>query len=355
MALSSAALLVSVAPGSGGVSAAKASDLHLVALADADMSLARCSDGDVATYSQDVTKVKAATDTKAAANIVKAATKDQFSVTHDGITLKLNDLLYDGARLSFVLDREGVDLEGTLSPYLSKVGPDANEWQKSRVVPETKQKKGYIKPSPTILINGKKVEFGELAYGDYTKRENAFLVQVTRGLKSDWGDEFDLTIQVNVTRVKEPFIFKVPVKMDGKMIVLKPNAQKSYKTFSYTVKELQLTSGATRLVIDSTGKVPASSKQSGKYIASRMYYDIVDDQGNLLTPEKFGYYNGEPKAKYHIDELYSPVKGTPKQLTIKPFTLTVNKKDWSVVGKSKDSYGDKTYIKELEMTIPVKK
>ncbi|MDU5950673.1 MAG: DUF4179 domain-containing protein, partial [Paenibacillus macerans] len=46
--------------------------------------------------------------------IVKAP---NLSVTHDGVTLKLSDLLYDGTRLSFMLDREGVDLEGTASPY----------------------------------------------------------------------------------------------------------------------------------------------------------------------------------------------------------------------------------------------
>ncbi|MGE7824073.1 sigma factor [Paenibacillus sp. NPDC093718] len=89
------------------------------------------------------------------------------------------------------------------------------------------------------------------------------------------------------------------------------------------------------------------------YSASMVYYELVDDQGNVLTPRKFDYFHSKPKTEYHVDQLFSPVNGTPKSITIKPFTLTVNNKDWSVIGQDKDSLGDKTYLKDLEMTIPV--
>lgn len=277
-----------------------------------------------------------------------------LSVTHDGVTLKLSDLLYDGTRLSFVLDREGVDLEGTASTYVpsSEVGPDANEWLKSKVVPEEKQEKGYIK-RPTLLINGKEADYSKGMFGDYPPRENAYSVDITKG--ANWGDEFELTILAEVTRIAEPFEFKVPVKIEDNAILLQPNATKTYEDFSYTVKQLKLTPVTTQLVIDSTGKVPSSAEQTGDYIASMMYYDIVDDQGNLLDQNVFEYFHSEPKTEYHVDELYSPFNGTSKSITIKPFTLTVNKNDWSVVGEGKGSHGDKTYIKELEMTIPVGK
>lgn len=81
--------------------------------------------------------------------------------------------------------------------------------------------------------------------------------------------------------------------------------------------------------------------------------ELVDNQGNVLTPRKFDYFNSKPKTEYDIDQLFSPVNGTPKSITIKPFTLTVSNKDWSVVGQGKDSFGDKTYLTDLEMTIPV--
>ncbi|PAD78900.1 Tat pathway signal protein [Paenibacillus campinasensis] len=270
-----------------------------------------------------------------------------MSVTQDGVTLKLSDLLYDGTRLSFVLDREGVDLEGTVAPL------------SEREKPEDEMPKGYIKSAgTTILIDGKEFKFSEGgastgSFGDYPLRDNAFRAEWQLNDKAAWGNEFELTIRVEVTGVDEAFEFKVPVKIENDAVLLKPNATQSYDGFSYTVKQISLTPVTTQLVIDSTGMVPRSAEQTGDLIASMMYYDIVDEEGNLLTHDKFGYFNSEPKTEYHVDQLYSPVKGTPKQLTIKPFTLTVNKKDWSVVGQGKDSYGDKTYIKELEMTIPV--
>ncbi|MGZ7439963.1 DUF4179 domain-containing protein [Paenibacillus sp. TH7-28] len=285
-----------------------------------------------------------------------------LSITHDGVTLKLRDLLYDGTRLSFVLDREGVDLEGVVVPFAE------------REKPEDQIPKGYIREAgptgSTVLVDGKDIMFGEdsfakagvstAGFGDTSLRDNAYRGEVQLTDKAAWGNDFELTIRSKVTGVDEAFEFKVPVKIEDNAVLLKPNATKTYEDFSYTVNELVITPVTTRLVIDSTGKVPSSAEQTGDYIASMMYYDIVDDQGNLLTQNKFGYFHSEPKTEYHVDELYSPFNGTPKSITIKPFTLTVNKNDWSVVGQGKDSNGtysrgDKTYIKELEVTIPVEK
>lgn len=279
-----------------------------------------------------------------------------LSVTHDGVTLKIANLLYDGTRLSFILEREGVDLPSTASPYIGEdetiVGNPDNEFIKSRQVAKEDQVKGYIE-MPRILVDGQEVEFGEGIFGTDPSKDNAYMVELAKGLELP--DQFELTIQANVTQVNETFEFKVPVKVANKSVVVKPDqATKSDGQFSYTVKQLDISPVSTRLVLDSQGPVPASPEQSGDYSASMVYYELVDDQGNVLNQIKFGYFHSEPKTEYHIDELYSPINGTPKSITIKPFTLTVNNKDWSVVGHGKDSHGDKTYLKELEMTIPIK-
>lgn len=277
------------------------------------------------------------------------------SVTHDGITLTLADVLYDGTRLSIILERAGVDLETTASPYIKEgtnfIGEQDNDFVKSRMIPEKYQKKGYI-DSPTILVNGQKVNSGEAIYGDHGRLDNTYIIEYSKDLKLP--DQFDMTVQAHVTGVKEAFEFNVPVKVDNKSFVIKPDATQSNGQFSYTVKQMDLSPVSTRLVLDSEGPVPVSSEQTGDYSASMVYYEIVDDQGNVLTPSKFNYFNSKPKTEYHMDELYSPFNGTPKSITIKPFTLTVNQKDWSVVGEDKESFGDKTYLKDLELTIPVK-
>ncbi|MDR0268142.1 DUF4179 domain-containing protein [Paenibacillus sp.] len=276
------------------------------------------------------------------------------SITHDGVTLRLANLLYDGTRLSFVLERKGENMpESTLSPYLKegdKYVGNNNEYAKTKMTPEKDQLKGYIE-TPKLSANGKEIEaFGH--YGDLPDWDDAYQFEATQGIKG-LPNEFELTIRTKVTRVNEPFEFKIPVKIDNKAIVLKPDATQTSGDFTYTVKELSITPVSTRLVLDSKGPVPRSPQQTGDYIASKVYYEIVDDQGREVEPDMFGYFHKEPDLEYHVDDLYSPFKDAPKSITIKPFTLTVNNNDWSVVGEGKGNLGDRTYLQDLEMTIPV--
>ncbi|WP_170973142.1 DUF5643 domain-containing protein [Paenibacillus polymyxa] len=282
------------------------------------------------------------------------AASSNLSLTQDGVTLKLGDVFYDGTRLSFSIEREGKNLpEGVMSLYLP-VDAKASKSLKKYMVPEKDQKKGYIK-RPQILIDGKAFK-GLGSFGDKVSQKNA--VEAEYNQLDALPDEFEMTIQVGVTRISKPFEFKVPVKKEGNMVSIKPNKTQKSGDFSYTVKQLDIASRTTRLVLDSEGQVPASTKQTGKYAPSMMYYDIVDDQGKTLQQRRVGFYHSKPRTKYHIDELYSAIGSKPQYVTIKPYTFTVDPSNWSVVGQGKGAdgkykNGDKTYIKELEMTIPV--
>ncbi|AZH31933.1 hypothetical protein DI243_05080 [Paenibacillus polymyxa] len=289
------------------------------------------------------------------AKSVQAASTN-LSLTQDGITLKLGDVFYDGTRLSFSIEREGKNLpEQVISPYMPINPKETNEKFKKRMVPEKDQKKGYLK-TPEVLVDGNKLKSSHSMFGDKVSQKNA--VEAEYNQLDALPDEFEMTIQVGVTRISKPFEFKVPVKKDGNMVSIKPNKTQKSGKFSYTVKQLDLTSRTTRLVLDSEGQVPASSKQTGKYTPSMMYYDIVDDQGKMLQQRKVGFSNSKPRTKYHIDELYNAIGSRPQYVTIKPYTFTVNPTNWSIIGQGKGAdgkfkNGDKTYIKELEMTIPV--
>ncbi len=282
------------------------------------------------------------------------------TVSHDGITLTLSDVLYDGTRLSFSIERQGENMpEGSMSPYIpmdAKTENNDDEWVKAHKVPEKDQLKGYFK-HPEVKINGKKVDSQQFLYGDDPQKKNSVVGEFMQ--LGSLPDEFELTIRTSMTGVDEPYEFKVPVKIDNTMIAVQPNETKTSGNFSYTVKELKSTSTTTRLVLDSTGEVPASQEQTGEYAPTMMYYDIVDDQGNMLKQRKFGYFHSKPRTEYHVDELYDALKPGAKYVTIKPFTLTVKPADWSIVGQVNDKVGnevkkgDKTYIKELEMKIPL--
>lgn len=276
------------------------------------------------------------------------------SVTHGGITLRLAEVLYDGTRLSILIERNGDSFPfNTGSPYVDEDEGDIKETEefvKRRNTPKEQQLKGYIM-TPTILVNGQPFHYESASYGDYPLETPAYHIEFTKGLNLP--DEFELTIRLNVTKVEETFEFKIPVKVESKSVVFKPNVTKSDGTFSYTVKEIEFSPVTTRLVLDSKGPVPAIPEQTGKYHASMVYYELIDDQGRVLKPEIFGYYHARPKTEYHIDQLYDPADGIPKSITIKPFTLTVYNKGFIVKGRSKKSFGDRTYLKDLEVTIPI--
>ncbi|MDY8045831.1 DUF4179 domain-containing protein [Paenibacillus polymyxa] len=281
------------------------------------------------------------------------------SVTHDGITLTLSDVLYDGTRLSFSIERQGENMpETSMNPYIpmdAKTENSDDEWVKAHKVPEKDQLKGYLK-RPEVLINDKKVDSQRFMFGDDPRKNNSVIGEYVQ--LDSLPDEFDLTVRTSVTGVDGSYEFKVPVKVDNTMIAVQPNETKTSGSFSYTVKELNSTSTTTRLVLDSTGEVPASPEQTGEYAPTMMYYDIVDDQGNVIEQRQFGYFYSKPRTKYHVDELYNALKPNTKYVTIKPFTLTVKPADWSIVGEGmgsdgKHKRGDKTYIKELEMKIPL--
>ncbi|WP_152396000.1 DUF4179 domain-containing protein [Paenibacillus guangzhouensis] len=256
-----------------------------------------------------------------------------LSVTHDGVTLRVTELLYDGTRLALQMERTGIDMASVMMPYQGDGG-----------------KKGYMK-QPTLLADGKEIKFSKGAFGEVPQKDNTILVDLSEGLSLP--DQFELTVQTEVTQVKEPFVFKIPVKIDNQTLALEPNATQSSGEFSYTVKQLELTPLSTRLVLDSTGAVPAAPEQSGQYSPSMMYYDIVDDQGNVLNQNQVDFFHRLPDTAYHIDQLYSGLRATQKSITIKPYTFTVKTSDWSIVGESNGKLGDKTYIKDLELTIPV--
>ncbi|HWO53693.1 MAG TPA: DUF4179 domain-containing protein [Paenibacillus cookii] len=337
ISVSAAAVLGGVVLGSGFVSPAMADALKNVPLI-----------GSVFQYNFDPTLKQA--------SISGLTTEPNLSVTRDGLTLNIKEVMYDGTRLAFMIERQGMDDDTVLSPYLPEGATNVSgETQKK--VPVEQQKKGYLF-MPEVTIQGKSGFFGSFtdAVGkteDGKFIRNMAMYEITSGLSDkQLPNEFNMTVKMNVSGFKEPFVFQVPVKNLAKgNVVLHPNQTQSSGAFSYTVKTIEITPVTTRLVLDSQGSVPSTPEQSGEFSATKMYYDIVDQDGKALDQKMIGYFHQNPKTEYHEDETYSPFAKKPTSITIKPYTMTVNK-DWSVV---EDANGKpvKTYHKDLEMTIPV--
>lgn len=220
---------------------------------------------------------------------------------------------------------------------------------------------GAIIEPPVFLADGQPIKFTKGMLGDVPYHDNTYRAELTHGL--DLPDEFALTIQAKMKQVDEIFEFNVPVKLTDNAIAVKPDITRSNGSFSYTVDELLVTPVSTRLILHSQGEVPHSNEQTGEYSASKVYYELVDDQGNSLDPNIFGFYNSKPGSSDQVNELYAPFAAATKSVTIKPFTLTVKNDDHSIVGQKKDSngnllpgihnQGERTYLQDLEVTVPL--
>lgn len=272
-------------------------------------------------------------------------------VTHDDITLELDSVVYDGTRLSVVLEREGAELDNVALPV--------KYWDSSA------QPKGYIvdiaNEGVVMLADGQPISmdhghFGDVPYG----QDKRFMVDLKQ---PDLPDQFELTVRVKLTQVAETYEFKVPVQTNDQTLVMKPDITRTDGEFSYTVKELYVSPLTNRIVIDSQGAVPQSADQSGPYSASKVYYELIDDQGNEVQQHVTAFYNERPGTEDHTDELYAPFANTPKSITVKPYTYTVKTDDWSIAGMKvdekgnqlpgKENGGTRTYLKDLEVTIPI--
>lgn len=283
-------------------------------------------------------------------------TLPNLSVTKDGVTLNIKEIMYDGTRLAFAIERQGMNDDKMISPYWPEGAEDENG-NLIPTIPLEQQIKGYIS-IPEVHIQGDSKFFGSFTdavgkTGDGQVIRNMAMYEITKGLtEKNLPETFDMTVKLNVSGIQEPFEFVVPVKNLAKgAVVLHPDQTQSSGNFSYTIKQVDLTPVTTRLVLDSKGKVPATPEQTGDLSPTKMYYDIVDQDGNQVQQNMIGYFNSSPGTEYHEDEAYLPFTKTPTAITIKPYTLTVNK-DWTVISDSKGQ-PVKNYHKDLEITIPV--
>lgn len=245
------------------------------------------------------------------------------TVTQEGVTLTLTDLIYDNNELVAGIRQEG----GT-------VGKNGSFMDQTRNV--------------DVLINGKKLLFDTSIIPNLEDTDTA-LIWLTKGaMKQQIPDKFDLTLKAYANGVKEPFIFKVQVNKLGTLLSLKPGVTKKNNKFNYTVNSFEMTALTMSLQVTFKGEVPAAAKS--KVNPERMLYDLVDEKGNVISP--WGKPFEKVKTSGTEEQNYSAFPAVPKSISVKPFTYS---KDASgKMFKDKQGQWAKTYYKDLETKITVK-
>ncbi|MEK5277318.1 MULTISPECIES: DUF4179 domain-containing protein [Paenibacillus] len=279
------------------------------------------------------------------------STAPNQSVTHDGVTLKVTDAYYDGSRLAFAIEREGIDNDKMMAEMIIEpIEFDPSLTEQHAKVTMNQSEKGLLGSAEVKLPNEKKLESQMSSFGDVEGKKNAILYDY-RNLNNieALGDEFELSISVPVTQIAEPFVIKVPVKKVTEGIIkLDLNQTKEAEEFSYTITKLELTPATSRLQLSEEGKAPTVKEKDG-YTTSEMFYEIVDELGNAFSSG--GSFNLPAIVYPLVDKDFIPFAQTPKTITVKPFTYSIDENHKAL----KDEEGKlvKHYYPELEQTIQV--
>ncbi|MGM1049558.1 MAG: DUF4179 domain-containing protein [Bacillota bacterium] len=260
--------------------------------------------------------------------------KVNYSATHGGVTLKAVEYFYDGTRVNVLLQREGAKFPLPMTAEIPGI-------REGVVIGDVKEKGIYV--GSDFLYNGKKLTNIGFNSVDFGPNDDSMFLEfndaIRKANRPASPDKFNLTLKVGLSGVKEVFELTFPVvKTTGKSnnIVMRPAAKKSFGSFSYQVTRLEVTPFTNRLELNS----------NGKYKGAEVYYDLADDKGKLsksLMPLPHAYY----------DSTYSQFSQIPASMTIKPYILTKNKD--GALEMDDQGHPKKTYIKELEMKIQIKK
>lgn len=134
------------------------------------------------------------------------ATSPNLSVTHDGVTLSITEVLYDGTRLAIGFERAGVMDERVMAEITNFY---THEFDQST--------KGLLGLPVVTLPSGEPVSAGSSSTGGVYGQSNMILLELNELRNTAaLGDEFKVNIRVPVAQIADPFEFQVTVnKVEG--------------------------------------------------------------------------------------------------------------------------------------------
>lgn len=258
------------------------------------------------------------------------------SVTHEGVTFGISDLMYDGTRISMELTRETSD---------GKNPPLKKWWDKTSDENIAQIKKGE-EGSGIIQIraNGERLDVTSHLASDILNHNSSILtiepeIEFTGTTSFDLPDEFTLDVIIRDATIKRDFKLTFPVtKTTRNNIVLSSSEQKTHDHFSMNIKKVEITEATMQMEVNLSSK----DGQNIKDIGDSLMYDIVNEQGVAATLLVGRSSRGTGDSSYLNTVMFEPFPTIPKSIVIKPYIL-------------KDNVNDKVYFPELEFKLPVHK
>ncbi|MFS0821880.1 DUF4179 domain-containing protein [Bacillus sp. 1P02SD] len=206
----------------------------------------------------------------------------------NGVTLTMNEIFYDGTRLTFGLTHESLIAIGNIE-------------------------------RPNIWVNGEEINFSTGSSGKYitpSKYEVVMNITPTEELP----EEFDIKVTIDaVGLMPGKWEFEFPVKQSNEVTVIRPNKTNVIYDADVAVESVKLGPAGTDLAIQV--KSDPNNTKMDPYMD--LHFALIDDQGSVhrtLTGSAYGdTINGVEVANHRY--LYTPIKNGVKSLTILPYKI----------------------------------
>ncbi|MCV9949768.1 DUF4179 domain-containing protein [Paenibacillus sp. BT-177] len=264
--------------------------------------------------------------------------KPNLSDTHDGLTLSVPEVMFDGTRVSIALERQTTD-KRFLNTELPLLLDDLIFFINGKEINSSYAPANTTNSIDPYMIPGKNKNSTIIQFSDLRNQ----------GGKS-FPDKFDLTISMPVSGIKQPFKIEIPVKKNTKNnLTFTPSLKRKYQNIDYTLEKIELTPITTS--ITTRIKLPDNLKISSSL--PFLSYEIYDDKGKKLN---FISNNGWSATDGNVlinDSRFEPFTSPPKAITIKVYKNIFNKDDKSKFELDKDGNPKIEYYPDLEITYPI--
>ncbi|WNS41793.1 DUF4179 domain-containing protein [Paenibacillus sp. MMS20-IR301] len=255
---------------------------------------------------------------------------EQQSDSHEGLTLSVPEVLYDGIRVSLGLQRQSV-----AEPFRSG-------------------ELGDLMTNIKLLIDGEDINtYGPLgssgggSFGPFSlagKDADSRIIQFT-DLQNQGGrsfpDAFELTLSIDVAGIEEPFQIRLPVRKQTYSSIIAEPIVRTASGLRFLLETAELTPITTRI----TTRLELPAEQSIDPGRDYLGYELTDDQGNVLQEINGG--SGWHASGGNIlitAALFEPLEHKTSYLVIRPYRI---------LSIERDGYQVKEYIPEFEVKLPV--
>lgn len=218
---------------------------------------------------------------KGLTQVIEQTSKD------NGITLTMNEVFYDGTRLTFGYTHEALFAIGQLE-------------------------------RPTIEVNGKEINFSSGYSGDFitpVKYKGTIDITPTEELP----EEFELKMRIDaVGLIPGKWEFKFPVKQSNKVTVIRSTEIKTIEEAEIKIASLKLGPAGTSLVVNLT-----ADENQNKLDIYGLNFFVLDEKGNVLD-QVSGSGSGDVengKEIVKLDYLFTPLKEGTKKVKVVPYTI----------------------------------